>query len=161
MTEEEFARVVREFGTAVYRAAYAQTCSRSIAEDIFQESFLKLWSRPVFFKDDYHLKCWLLKVTTNLCRDHFKSAYQRKVSPTDTPLDPNVPESEDPQNGIVFDALARLPENERILLHLFYEEDYSIKEIARITGKSSAAVKTGLSRARKKLRTILLESEPQ
>lgn len=161
MTEEEFAQAVRKFGTAVYRAAYAQTCSRPIAEDIFQEAFLRLWSRPILFKDDYHLKCWLLKVTTNLCRDHFKSAYQRRVSPTDSPLDPNTAEPEEPQNETIFDALTHLPENERILLHLFYEEEYSIREIARITNKSSAAVKTGLSRARKKLRTILSESEPQ
>ena len=59
----------RTFGDTVLRAAYACCGSFAEAEDITQDVFLLLHSKPMYFSDDGHLKAWLLRVTVNKCKN--------------------------------------------------------------------------------------------
>jgi len=64
---------------------------------------------------------------------------------------------EAPEDSELFSAVMKLDEKYRAVIHLYYYEDYQIKEIAEILGSSESAVKSRLSRARKLLKIMLSE----
>lgn len=138
MDRREAARLAQLFGPAVYRLSYARTGSAADAEDVMQDVFLRLLTKAPRFADDDHAKAWLLKVTINRSRDLFRSP-QRHVLP--------------------LEAVLTLPAKLRTAVHLFYYEELSVEEIAHLLGITPGAVKTRLSRARGRLRQILLEGE--
>lgn len=147
---------VRTYGDMVYRLALVQMKNQSEAEDVFQEVFLRLVKYRNRIQGEEHLKAWLLRVTVNCCRKQFDSAYRKRTVPMsrepgteDTSYEMEIP------GNPVYDAVRELAEDQRIVIHLFYYEEYSVREIGEILGISESAVKTRLSRARGKLREKL------
>ena len=90
----------------------------------------------------------------NKCRDMFRSL-RYKYSLTSIPLEEASLVYETPEESEVYRAVMSLPQKYRTVIHLFYYEEYSIKEISAITGSRETAVQTQLFRARKKLKEIL------
>ena len=76
MRREEAARLVEAHGQAVYRLAYARTGSREDAEDITQETFLRLVRASPAFRDEAHCRAWLLHVAMNCARSLFRFYYE-------------------------------------------------------------------------------------
>ena len=146
-----------QWGSTVFRLAFAQTACWADAEDIHQEVFIRLFKDSTQFKDVEHTKAWLLRVTINCCRDLARSSWQRRVT--------RVEEFESFVNDIdtlsieamvdLAQALERLPEDMRAVIHLYYYEGYSSEEIAECLDVNASTVRTRLERARKKLRTLL------
>ena len=64
---------------------------------------------------------------------------------------------EAPEDSRLFEAVMRLPDKYRIVIHLFYYEDYTIAEIAQILKRREGTVKSQLNRGRKLLKTMLME----
>lgn len=64
---------------------------------------------------------------------------------------------EEPEDSRLFEAVMRLPDKYRIVIHLFYYEDYTIAEIAQILKRREGTVKSQLNRGRKLLKTMLME----
>ena len=156
MDREEAARLVERYGTMVYRLAYARTGSREDAEDITQETFLKLVRAAPAFREEEHCKAWLLRVAANCAEDLHRSPWRRRVVPLEEAGEMTTPEWE---AGDMGEVLAVLPEDYRVVVHLYYYEDMSTAEIARVLGKREGSIRTRLSRARKMLRQILSETE--
>ena len=103
MTAKTPEQLVSVYGDMVYRLAYAQTRSRHDADDIFQEVFLQtVRKRPVFDSVE-HEKAWLLRVTLNCLKSHWRMAWRRH----DTPLDDRIPFPE-PEDSALDEALRRL-----------------------------------------------------
>ncbi|MGI5928472.1 RNA polymerase sigma factor [Pseudoflavonifractor sp.] len=156
MEREEAARLVETHGQAVYRLAYARTGSREDAEDITQETFLRLvWAAPVF-RDEAHCRAWLLHVAMNCTRSLFRRPWRRRDLPLEEAANAAAPEGE---RGDVLEAVLNLPEQYRAPVHLFYYEDLTVEQIAKIMGLREGAVRTRLSRARGMLRDMLKEDE--
>ena len=146
------AGAVERQGAAVYRLAYAMARSRSDADDIFQEVFLRFHRSAPAFATPEHEKAWLLHVTANCARSLLASPWRRRT----VPLEDVYPYT-DPAASAVDDALARLPGKYRAVIHLFYYEGYQTEEISRILGRSPSTVRAQLTRARQKLRDLLKE----
>ena len=146
------AGAVERQGAAVYRLAYAMARSRSDADDIFQEVFLRFHRSAPAFATPEHEKAWLLHVTANCARSLLASPWRRRT----VPLEDVYPYT-DPAASAVDDALAQLPGKYRAVIHLFYYEGYQTEEIARILGRSPSTVRAQLTRARQKLRELLKE----
>jgi len=129
------------------------------AEDIVQDTFLRLYQYKKPFSDEEHKKAFLLRVASNLCKDLRKSAWFRKRTTLDenTPADNCFNESED----ILREYVLRLKPNYRAAIFLFYYEGFSIKEIATILKLSETAVTTRLNRARSQLKTQLADHEEE
>jgi RNA polymerase sigma-70 factor (ECF subfamily) len=145
------------WGSSVYKLAFAHTASKTDAEDIYQEVFVRLFKDKTCFNDDEHLKAWLLKVTMNCCRDLARLGWKRKVSMMDDFENTREAVVEE-DVGTVHDlvkALESLPEAMRSVVHLYYYEDYSAEEIAKLLGINPSTVRTRLQRARGKLKTLL------
>ena len=154
MDMREAEALVARHAQAVYRLAYARTGSREDAEDVTQETFLRLVRTAPEFADEDHCRAWLLRVAMNCAGDLFRSAWRRHTRPLEEAE--QVPA---PEEGGVLEAVLALPERYRAPIHLFYYEGLSTAEIAAVLGKSEGAVRTRLSRARIMLRGVLEECE--
>lgn len=156
MEREEAARLVEAHGQAVYRLAYARTGSREDAEDITQETFLRLVRAAPVFRDEVHCRAWLLHVAMNCTRSLFRRPWRRRDLPLEEAANAAAPDGE---RGDVLEAVLALPEQYRAPVHLFYYEDLTVEQIAKILGLREGTVRTRLSRARGMLRDMLKEDE--
>ncbi|SFW15277.1 sigma-70 family RNA polymerase sigma factor [Ruminococcus flavefaciens] len=154
MDSEKMTEIYDKYSNAVYRMAFAYCKNKADAEDIMQEVFISRFSADIVFEDETKEKSWLLKVTVNKCRDLFRSL-RYKYSLTSIPLEEASLVFETQEESDVYHAVMSLPKKYRTVIHLFYYEEYSIKEISAITGDKETAIQTQLYRARKKLKDIL------
>lgn len=137
----------------VFAVAFNYFRDPSDADDIVQEVLLKLLKSDVEFESDEHIRNWLLKVAVNQCRKVSVSSWFRKNMPLQ-----EYAESlryEDPEESALFFAVMGLPKKYRVVIHLFYYEDYSTAEIAKMLGMNESTVRTRLRRARLKLKEVL------
>ena len=154
MTAKTPEQLVSVYGDMVYRLAYAQTRSRHDADDIFQEVFLQtVRKRPVFDSVE-HEKAWLLRVAGNLCKNRLKYNSLRQ---TDELREELIAEQRE-DLSFIWDAVQALPVQYREVIHLFYREGYSTREISQILGRKEATIRSDLSRGRGKLKELLKEA---
>lgn len=136
----------------VFRLAYSYLKNREDAEDVSQEAFVKLYKSDEFFKTDDNVKAWLIRVTINLSKNLLKTFWRKgRVE-----LEKDIP-YENKREGQLLEYIAKLKPKYSIIIHLFYYEGYSIKEISEICKISSVAVRTRLNRARNQLKDMLLK----
>lgn len=156
MDHEQAEQLVARYGQTIYRMAYARTGSREDAEDITQETFLRLVRTNPAFRDEEHRKAWLLRVAANCAGDLFRAPWRRNNRPLEDAEHIAAKEPE-PEHSGVLEAVWSLPEDYRIPVHLFYYEGMSVSEIAQALGKREGAIRTRLFRARTMLRDKLSE----
>ena len=145
------------WGGSVWRLALAQTGSKEDAEDVYQDVFLRLAQSATEFSSQEHLKAWLLRVAVNRCHDVARLRSRRPAVPLDSmPFEPSAagPLSPDEVRAL-WEAVGELPESMRVVIHLYYQEGYSGKEIAGLLGLEPSTVRTRLQRARAQLKTSL------
>lgn len=146
----------RTFGDIVLRAAFSGTGDMQEAEDITQEVFLTLHSKPRSFNDDEHMKAWLLRAVINRCRNYKKSFRSSMTDHLDDlSAEPAVPFTA--EENELKEKISAMPAKYSSVLFLYYYEGYTIKEIADIIGKKENTVSSLLRRGRKKLRSVLEE----
>jgi RNA polymerase sigma factor (sigma-70 family) len=146
---EEF---VRKHESRLYRAAIAVMGNRADAEDVVQDVFIKVLEKRPEFESPEHEIAWLLRVTVNLCRSRMRSAWWKKTGPL---LDTYPARSEGERE--LMETILSLPAKYRIVLHLFYYEGYSTREIAEVTDQKESTVRSLLTRARQRLGALLKE----
>jgi len=148
-SDEYIKQVLEENSQSMFRAAYALLGNKADAEDAVQEAFLRLVEKDPPFKDAEHEKAWLLRVTINISKNMLKASGRKNL-----PVTEDIP-YENNQSFEVLHCVFALPERYRSVIHLYYYEGYSIKEIASILKLPSATVGTRLSRARSLLKATL------
>lgn len=148
--EFDIDEAVRRYADMVYRLALLNVKNHSDAEDVFQEVFLKLFRYKESIQSEEHLKAWLIRVTINQSKTLTTSAWKRHQVSLDMSGFANE-HQEEKEYAKVYDMVRSLPDKYRQVIHLYYYEELSIKEIAEILGKKEATVKTRLVRARKLL----------
>ncbi len=146
-------KIVRTHADMVYRLALLNSKNKHEAEDAMQEVFLKLYSHQNSIRNENHLKAWLIRVTINQCRSMAVTAWNTKRVSLETLIESgnNIPAEEKEDFSEVYEAVKELPAKYRQVIHLFYYEEFSIKEIAAILERNEATVKTHLKRGRKLL----------
>lgn len=155
MSDAEYNRIVNQYADTIYRVALSYSKSRFDAEDVVQNTFVKLLVKEVSFRDEDHLRRWLIRVAVNACKDIHKSFWRKNVDSIDEMSSEPVFTAEEKSD--LYYAVMELPLKYRIVVHLFYYEGYSSKEIARILHIGETAVRTRLVRARNLLKQMLKE----
>lgn len=155
MERSEFYRLVQRYQDMVFRVALNYLRNVSDAEDMVQEVFLKLYTAKQPFQNDEHAKYWLIRVTGNLCKNTLRSPWRKRRISLET-LSAAIPFQEAKQSDLFLTVMG-LPEKYRMVLYLFYYEDCTVKEIARLLDLRESAVTTRLSRARQALKNELME----
>ena len=152
MTENEYINAVKRNSQRLYLIAFSYTQNQYDAEDMMQNTFMKLWKSGKEFETKEHMDYWLTKVCVNECKDFFKISFRKSVSLENA----NDLASYDAHFNLdLFNAVSSLKKKERLAVHLFYYEELSIAQIAEIMKTTEGTVKSLLHRARKSLKAKL------
>lgn len=150
----EIENIIEKYGNTIYRAACMQVKNRAQADDVYQEVCMKLLRQKKQIGNEEHLKAWLLKATNDCCKDYWKSAWCRKVTVDHQLVKEERETYEGETQGYLTECMQQLPYKYRMILHLFYYEEYSIREIAGLLHMKENTVSSRLSRGREKLKQI-------
>ena len=131
----------------LYRLCFVMLRNTADAEDAVQETFIAYTTKSPVFSDKEHEKAWLLKVASNKCRDILRFRNRHQL----TELSELEAVVQDDESSHILEALMELPEKFRLVLTLYYIDEYKVKEIAEIIKKTPSAVKMRLQKGRKLL----------
>jgi len=150
--EERFEAVYRKLGPELYRFCILQMRSPSDAEDVLQDVFVKYLYRAPVFRTPEQERRWLFQVAWNQCRDEWKKRRRK-----DLPLEATELVALPPEDRALIEEVAELPEKQRTVIHLYYYEGFTVREIAKLLGVTASTVKMRLKRGRDALRNRLEE----
>ncbi len=155
-SQDEAKRLVDTYVPLIMRIGYSYLKSKEDAEDLCQETLLKLVRHDQPFNSAEHEKAWVVRVAINACKNELKSAARARNVCIEHVADQADASAASPfATSDALLAVQSLPDTYREPVFLYYSEGYSIQEIAHMTGKSKDAVTKNLSRARQKLREML------
>ena len=166
-----FSILVDRYKDLVFTLALRMVKHREEAEEVSQDTFIKVFKSLNKFKGDSKFSTWIYKVAYNTCLDRLKKHKraqhlvaideytEHQVKTIDNALD--AMEREEKKEAIQ-SCMQLLPSDDSALLTLFYFEELSLEEIAKIVGLTTNNVKVKLFRSRKKLTSILRDRlEPE
>ena len=167
--ETAFAELVNKYQKPVHALAWRKIGDFHIAEDITQDTFLKVYQRLHTLKDPNQFSGWLYVITANLCATWLrkKRIQTQPLEDTETTMiqedaySRHVAEERskttvEAQREVVKRLLAKLKESERTVMTLHYLGEMTVGEISRFLGVSASTIKSRLRRARNRLQ----EEEP-
>lgn len=151
--KEKAELALKEYGNSILRMAYSYVHNIQDAEDILQNTLIRYIKCNKDFDSSSYEKAWLLKVAANLSKNKIKYNNVRAYAE----LDENIPAPQRTDLSFVWEAVKNLPPKYSEVIHLFYQEGYSSKEVANILSKKEATVRSLLKRGREILKTQLKE----
>ena len=160
--------LVERYSEMVYSIALKMLCNESDAEDLAQEIFISAFKSLDKFKGNAKFSTWIYRITYNKAVSILRRSKRVTVTENETYLE-NHGEAEHQNLGlsdeeetvaVLKKAIEDLPDEEQLLIMLYYFEDQSVDDIARITSLSAANVKVKLFRARKKLKSLFEKRNP-
>jgi RNA polymerase sigma-70 factor (ECF subfamily) len=162
--EAAFRCLVERHIDRAYAIALRILGSRADAEDVVQDTFLKIWTRRGEWQQGRaKFSTWLYRVVTNRCIDLRRRPRTEDVDAVPEPADSQPDAVSAMQRSEVInmlaDAMNLLPEQQRIAVILSYHEDMSNAEIAEVMETTIAAVESLLKRGRQQLKKILRRNE--
>ena len=162
--EIAFTELVKKYHKPVHALAWRKIGDFHIAQDITQDTFLKVYQRLHTLKDPSHFSGWLYVITTNQCatwirrnRKHTERLEEAEITMTQGDTysqhvrDDRANSVAQTQREVVKKLLAKLKESERTVMTLHYLGEMKIEEISRFLGVSVSTIKTRLMRARQRL----------
>ena len=147
--------IAEKYKDSLFSAAFNICRNAADADDAVQETLLRYHTISKQFESEQHIRAWLLRVAINQAKNISTSFWRRSGVPLEDYVE--TLEFESPESKGLFEEVLKLPEKYRIVLHLFYYEEYSVREIAGILHTSEGNVKVRLTRARKLLKEKLQE----
>ena len=149
--DREVVRIVETYSDMLMRIALNRLDSIAAAEDAVQNTFERLMRRQPRFDSREHEKAWLIRTVIRICIDESRRASHKRS----VPLSEEIAAAYSQESFELLETIKTLPEKDRDAVYLFYYEEYSTKDIARILGEREGTTRSRLSRARKKLKTIM------
>lgn len=151
-TVEELAGRYRD---NLFAAAFNVCRNAADADDIVQETFVQYYVMKKEFDSEQHIRAWLLRVAINKAKNVNRSFWRQHKVPLEDYMETLAFET--PQVETLFETVMKLPEKYRIIIHLYYYEEYSVCEIANVLKLTQSNVKVRLARGRKMLKEVLKE----
>lgn len=151
LTDGDIVRIVETYSDMLLRIALNRVKSVPAAEDIVQTVFERLMRRRPVFESREHEKAWLIRTAVNLCLSDLRTQSRHGS----VPLDENMAGEYGEDASEVLEAVRSLPIQDRYAVYLYYYEGYAVKDIGKMLKEPEGTISSRLSRARKKLRTLL------
>ena len=149
-TRDDIDATIDTYSDTIYKIAFSYTKEKAISEDILQDVLIKYMTDSTCFHGDEHKKAWLIRVTINECKKFYRTIWNKKrVSLED------IYPFQDPEKHEVFYAVMDLPQKYRLIIHLYYYEELSTKEISGALHIKESTIRSLLFRGRKMLKGIL------
>lgn len=143
-TNAKIAAALGTYSDMIYRICYLYLGNSPDVEDVFQEVFLKLLQRQIPFASAEHEKAWLIRVTSNRCKDMVKSFWRKRVDLKEK-LEPSF---EDLAENEIMQVIISLPRKYKDIIYLYYYEGYTVPQMAEILQCKPNTIYSNLHRAR-------------
>lgn len=151
-------RMMKQYGTSIYRMCLAYLRDRSLAEDAMQDTFLKAYKKLGTFRsfEQQGEKAWLTRIAINTCKDYRRSAWFRHMW-HGLPMDelPAASYEMNTKDYILADEIIKLPIKLKEVVLLFYYQEMAYEEIAEALGISRSTVANRLADAKERLKNKL------
>ncbi|MDO4537684.1 MAG: sigma-70 family RNA polymerase sigma factor [Coriobacteriales bacterium] len=161
-TKTDIESAIEQHGNTVMRVCTLYLREPADRDDAFQETFLRYARNVRPFTGEEHKKAWLIRVTTNVCKDMLKRSSAQNESLEALSEQGYTPVGDDGGEGLraverseVFDALRKLEDRYRVVLYLKFYENYTAAQIAKLLSIPENTVYTNLSRGKKQLKEVL------
>lgn len=151
---ELITNAVRNYGDAVLHICYIYLKDYHLAEDVAQETFIRVYRAYLKTGDIQKLnKAYISKTAINLCKNQIRTKWFQNVIPVSSfkSCSPMGCEDADDRNGAILEEIMKLRPKYKEVVLLFYYQELSISEIAECLKLTESAVKVRLMRARKQL----------
>jgi RNA polymerase sigma-70 factor (ECF subfamily) len=155
MDKDFFQMNANRYKDTIYRIALNYFRNTYDADDILQEVLLTFYTSKKQFETEEYLRNWLIRITINKCKNILRGAWLKKRVSLEALTDSIAFEQKEESD--LFEMVMLLPKQSRIVIYLYYYEDFSVKEISGILNIKETAVTSRLSRARQKLKFQLME----
>ncbi|MFS4492182.1 RNA polymerase sigma factor [Maribacter sp. 2308TA10-17] len=173
-TNQAYGQLLDEYQQKVFGTCISFVPNQEDAEDIAQEVFVEVFNSIEKFKGDSKLSTWIYRITTNKCLEFIRKkntkkrfGFMQSLLGNDTPIDrssyftefnhPGIQLENKEKSEILFAAINKLPESQRIVYTLNKIDDLSYQEVSEITEKSISSIESLLFRAKKNLKTLLYD----
>ena len=147
--------LAERYRSSLFAAAFNVCKNAADADDIVQETFLQYHMAKCEFASEQHIRAWLIRVAINKAKNVNRSFWRQHKIPLEDYMETLAFES--PQDNALFETVMNLPQKYRVVIHLFYYEDYTVREIADMLRLKESNVRVRLMRGRKLLKQTLKE----
>jgi len=166
-----FELIVLRYEDAIFNFIYRFIADYHRAQDISQETFLRVLRNVDRYKSRNSFKTWLYKIAVNLCKNELRDRGRRRTLSLDDPamgieslagnhyITPDRVYEREEMTRLVKDAVGLLPEDQRMAIIMREYQDLSYEEIASALNCSLGAVKSKIYRARQNIKKMLMEME--
>lgn len=146
----EFEKIYNNYWQKIFRLCLAYTNDYSSAQDICQETFIKVWQQLPNFRNESNIGTWIYRIASNNCLRQIEK--NKKVIHSELPihLKAEKEQSFEPQITLLYQFISELKETDRIIISLELE-DINQAEIAKIIGLSETNIRVKIHRIKNKL----------
>ncbi|UII76770.1 RNA polymerase sigma factor [Flagellimonas sp. HMM57] len=172
--QSAYARLLDEYQGMVFNTCLSFVPNKEDAQDIAQEVFVEVYNSIKKFKGDSKLSTWIYRICVNKSLEFIRKkktkkrfGFMQSITGNIIPIDkssyfteynhPGVQLENKEMSELLFKAINKLPEAQKVVFILHKIDEMSYKEVSEITEKSVSSVESLLFRARKNLRKILTE----
>ena len=145
--------LLKDYGNAILRLASSYVHNMADAEEVLQDTLIRVLEAEPAFENAAHEKAYLMTAASNVAKNRILYNTRR----TTDELNEELVAEEREDLRFVWEAVKGLPDTQREVIHLFYQEGYKTAEIAEILGRKEATIRSDLKRARERLKEILKE----
>ncbi len=153
-TDKEIEEIYERHRITVYRVCFAYMKNLADTEDAVQETFIRLIDKDPKFESEEHEKAWLIRTSTNICKNELKH-WRRKNENIDDHFELQTDNTI--KTDGVFQDVMELPDKYKTVIYLYYYEGYDSAEIAEILKKPKSTIRNYLHEARNLLKERLGE----
>lgn len=171
------AEIYSQSSPTVYKVIMVLVKNRDTADDIMQDTYVKAFNKLDQLQDESKLVPWLKTIATNTAKDWLKKSkpelfsdfsrdedsegfsFEESIRDERVEMNPEMTVDEKEVRRLVMEILNQLPEDQRMVVGMYYYEEMSVKDIAATLGVSDNTVKSRLSYGRKKIKELVLELE--
>lgn len=153
--EQSMKELVERYRDNLFAIAFNICKNAADSDDIVQETFVQYYLTKQKFESEQHIRAWLIRVAINKAKNVTRTFWRQHKVPLEEYMETLVFEA--PEDEALFETVMALPKKYRLVIHLYYYEEYSVHEIAAALKLTESNVKVRLSRARGMLKEQLKE----
>jgi len=150
---ERAEKYMKQYGNLILRFAYSYVHNKADAEEVLQETLIKVLDADPVFENETHEKAYILRAASNIAKNRIISNRRHESDE----LNEELAAEEREDLSFVWEAVKSLPEVQREVIHLFYQEGLQTVEISEVLGRNESTIRSDLRRARESLKRILKE----
>lgn len=159
INEETLTRLINQYGNSILRMCYIYLKDYQLAEDVTQETFLKVYENYKSFENRSSEKTWITRIAINQCKNCMRTRWFKRVR---IDMIPEIIDNDNydrilDKNAISLEIM-KLPQKYKEVILLYYYQELSVKEIAIVLNQKETTILQRLRRAREHLKPGLQEA---